>query len=118
MRTGAVDVHANFVPGCGIRLKTEYVLHAGCGGALNIRVRILVAVASCAPCRGVAHSTPTRSTGHAKIFTPSAIAWSGTEVMLAGDYSKPGLFVLRIKMLDRIVIPPHWPEDKNITQAY
>ncbi|PYV74425.1 MAG: hypothetical protein DMG97_08750 [Acidobacteria bacterium] len=85
---------------------------------MSIRVRILLAVASCAACGGLAQITPTQSTGPAKIFTPSAIAWSGTEVMLAGDYSKPGLFVLRIKMLDRIVIPPHWPEDKNITQAY
>jgi quercetin dioxygenase-like cupin family protein len=36
--------------------------------------------------------------------------------VLSGDPSKPGPFVLRIKMLDGVMIPPHWhPEDENIT---
>jgi hypothetical protein len=36
--------------------------------------------------------------------------------VLSGDPGKPGPFVLRIKMPDAVVIPPHWhPEDENIT---
>jgi len=52
----------------------------------------------------------------AKIFTPPTITWKDDMAVLAGDPAKPGLFVLRIKMPDAVIIPPHWhPEDENIT---
>jgi len=52
----------------------------------------------------------------AKIFTQSTINWKDDMAVLSGDPSKPGPFVLRFKMLDAVVVPPHWhPEDENIT---
>jgi len=36
--------------------------------------------------------------------------------VLFGDPFKSGPFVIRLKMLDGVMIPPHWhPEDENIT---
>jgi quercetin dioxygenase-like cupin family protein len=79
-------------------------------------IRILVAVALCVGCVCLAQAPQKGGVESAKIFTPATIAWSGTEAVLSGEPDKPGPFVLRIKMTDGVVIPPHWhPEDENIT---
>src|SRR5215467_14650958 len=60
-----------------------------------------------------------RECGARQNFYSTTIDWSGMEgslAVLSGDPFKPGPFVIRTKMIDGFVIPPHWhPEDENIT---
>jgi len=83
-------------------------------------IRVLVVIAVCVGCVCLAQAPQKESVEPAKIFTPATIEWNGTEAgslaVLSGDPGKPGPFVLRIKMIDGVLIPPHWhPEDENIT---
>ena len=64
----------------------------------------------------LAQSPQSKNAEPAKIFTPSTINWKDDMAVLSGDPARPGLFVLRIKMPDAVMIPPHWHlEDENIT---
>jgi hypothetical protein len=64
----------------------------------------------------LAQSAQNQSAEPGKIFTPSTITWKEGMAVLSGDPGKPGPCVLRIKMPDAVMIPPHWhPEDENIT---
>jgi quercetin dioxygenase-like cupin family protein len=59
------------------------------------------------------------------LLTPDAIKWGpappalppGAQVaVLSGDPKKAGLYVIRAKMPDGYVVPPHWhPHDENVT---
>jgi hypothetical protein len=78
--------------------------------------RILLIVACCAVCSSLAQVPLTQSTEPAKIFNPSTMIWKENAAVLLGDPAKPGPFVVRLRMIDALVIPPHWhPEDENIT---
>ena len=83
-------------------------------------IGVLVVTAVCVGCVCLAQVPQKESVESAKIFTPATIAWNVTEAgslaVLSGDPFKPGPFVLRFKMIDGVVVPPHWhPEDENIT---
>lgn len=59
---------------------------------------------------------------HHTVVRPRDLQWKptsppGTEIaVLTGDPSKPGEFVLRLKMADGTRIPPHWhPADEHVT---
>jgi quercetin dioxygenase-like cupin family protein len=79
-------------------------------------VRTFISVLLFISCVCLAQAPQSKDVVPAKIFTPSTISWSEDMAALSGDPAKPGPFVLRIKMPDGVVIPPHWhPEDENIT---
>jgi hypothetical protein len=79
-------------------------------------LRSLVAISVLVSCACLAQAPQHQKVEPAKIFTPSTISWNEEMAVLLGDPAKPGPFVLRIKMRDAVVIPPHWhPEDENIT---
>jgi quercetin dioxygenase-like cupin family protein len=78
--------------------------------------RILLIIACCAAWSSLAQVPLTQSTEPAKIFNPSTMIWKENAAVLLGDPAKPGPFVVRLRMIDALVIPPHWhPEDENIT---
>jgi len=82
-------------------------------------IPILIVISVCAGYMCLAQIPQKENAEPAKIFTPTTIDWSGMEgslAVLSGDPFKPGPFVIRTKMIDGFVIPPHWhPEDENIT---
>src|SRR5215831_15365572 len=88
----------------------------GLGGEMKPNVRTLVTVSLLIGYICLAQGPQSKNTEPAKIFTPSTMIWKENMVVLLGDPFKPGPFVVRAKMIDAMVIPPHWhPEDENIT---
>jgi quercetin dioxygenase-like cupin family protein len=80
----------------------------------NVRTLVTVSLLISYIC--LAQGPQSKNTEPAKIFTPSTMIWKENAAVLLGDPAKPGPFVVRLKMIDALIIPPHWhPEDENIT---